>query len=331
MRIQLRELNDTTQVRDNSDGSYMASFVPQQVGEVKLSVFVNGEQIKGSPYSVMVRDYSSVNKPSKIVNNDGNMGEPWGIVFGKNGMWAVADYSKHCVYIFDGEDRLIRKFGCKGSGNCQSNHPTGVAFDSDNHLYVAEKWNHRVQKFSTDGKFWLQFGGYGSRNGKLKNPRGLIAHDGKIYIADSENKRISVFQTDGKFHLTIGSGQLGTPSDVTVNGNNQLLISNHAHHCVYAFTLDGEYVQKFGTTATERGQISNAYGVAVDLYGFTLVSDTFNHHVLIFDEDDNCINCFGSEGSAVGQFVSPFGIGISSNGTIHVCDHYNKRVQIFSY
>ena len=50
-----REVNDTTQVRDNKDGSYMASFVPQQVGEVKLLVFFYGEQIKGSPYSVMVR------------------------------------------------------------------------------------------------------------------------------------------------------------------------------------------------------------------------------------------------------------------------------------
>ena len=97
--VHLGGFNDTTQVRDNNDGSYMASFVPQQVGEVKLSVFVNGEQIKGSPYSVMVRDYTSVNKSSKIVNNDGNMGHPWGIAFGKNGMWAVADNSNHCVYI----------------------------------------------------------------------------------------------------------------------------------------------------------------------------------------------------------------------------------------
>ena len=67
--VQLEGVNDdTTQVRDNNDGSYMASFVPQQVGEVKLSVFVNGEQIKGSPYSVMVRDYTrtSINKPRKI-------------------------------------------------------------------------------------------------------------------------------------------------------------------------------------------------------------------------------------------------------------------------
>ena len=109
--VQLGGVNDTTQVRDNNDGSYVASFVPQQVGEVKLSVFVNGQQIKGSPYSVMVRDYTSVNKPSKIVNNDGNTGCSWGIAFGKNGMWAVADWFNHYVYIFDGEDQLVRKIG----------------------------------------------------------------------------------------------------------------------------------------------------------------------------------------------------------------------------
>ena len=98
MSVKLGGANDTTQVRDNNDGSYMASFVPQQVGEVELLVFVNGQQIKRSPYSVMVRDYTSVNKPSKILNNDGNMGEPWGIAFAKNGMWALAD-CHHCVYI----------------------------------------------------------------------------------------------------------------------------------------------------------------------------------------------------------------------------------------
>ena len=74
--VRLGGINDTTHVKDNNDGSYMASFVPQQLGEVMLSVFVIGEQIKGSPHNVMVRDYSSVNKPSEIVNNHGNMGNP---------------------------------------------------------------------------------------------------------------------------------------------------------------------------------------------------------------------------------------------------------------
>ena len=204
--VQLGGVNDTTQVRDNNDGSYMASFVPQQVGAVKLSVFIDGQQIKGSPHSVMVRDYTSVNKPTKVMNNYGNMGKPWGIAFAKNGMWAVTDCINNCVYIFDAEDRLVRKIGSKGSGNGQLNYPGGVTFDSDDHLYVADYHNHRVQKFTIDGKYLLQFGGKGSSDGQLGCPRGLASHDHKVYVADSSNSRISVFQTDGKFHHTIGSG-----------------------------------------------------------------------------------------------------------------------------
>ena len=328
--VQLGGVNGTTQVRDNNDGSYMASFVPQQVGEVELSVFVNGQQIKGSPYSVMVRDYTSVNKPSKIVNNDGNMGRPWDIAFGKNGMWAVTDWSNHCVYIFDGEDQLVRKIGSYGSGNGQFIDPVGVAFDSDDHLYVVEYGNHRVQQFTIDGKYLFQFGGEGSENGKLKSPRKLAVHNHKVYVADRNNKRISVFQTDGKFHHTIGSGQLSKPYDVTVNGNNQLLVADYAHHYIYTFTLDGDYVGKFGTHGTGRGQLYSPYGVAVDLYGFILVGD-YKHRVSIFDKNGNFVHCFGSQGSAVGQFQYPYGIAVSANGNVYVSDCNNKRIQVFSY
>ena len=328
---QLGGVDDTTQVRDNNDGSYMASFVPQQVGEVKLSMFVNGKQIKGSPYSVMVRDYTSVNKPSKIVNNDSNMGRPWGIAFGKNGMWAVADCTNSCVYIFNGEDQLVRKFGSCGSGNGQFICLAGVAFDNDDHLYIADCGNHRAQKFTIDGKYLLQFGGEGSENGKLKYPRGLAVHNHKVYVTDCDNQRISVFQTDGKFHHTIGSGQLDTPYDVTVNGNNQLLVADYGHHCIYTFSLDGDYVGRFGTRGTGRGQLDRPRGVAVDLYGFILVADTYNHRVSIFDQNNYFVHCFGSQGSAIGQFQFPFGIAASANGSFYVSDNDNKRIQVFSY
>ena len=329
--VQLRGVNDSVQVRDNDDGTYMASFIPQQVGEVKLSVFANGEQIKGNPYSVMVKDYTSVNKPSKIVNNDGNMGEPWGIAFGKNGMWAVVDNSKHCVYIFDGENQLVRKFGSLGSGNGQFSYAAGVAFDNDNQLYVADYAYHRVQKFTIDGKYLLRFGSDGSQNGKLNRPKGLTVHNGKAYISDSSNSRISVFQTDGKFLHTFGSGQLSMPYDVAVNGNNQLLVVDWTHNCIYTFTLDGDYVGKFGTSGTDLGQLTNPCGVSVDLYGFILVADTYNHRVSIFDKDGNYINCFGSKGSAIGKLRYPYGIAVSANGNIYVSDIDNKRIQVFSY
>ena len=330
--VQLGEVNDTTQVRDINDGSYTASFVPQQLqaGEVKLSVLINGQQIKGSPYSVMVTGYTSVNKPSKIVNNDGNMGNPWGIGFGKNSMWAVADSTNNCVYVFDGEDQLVRKFGSCGSGNGQFSSPAGVAFDSDDHLYVADNGNHRVQKFTIDGQYVLQFQGEGSENGKLNNPGGLTVHNHKVYVTDCDNKCISVFQTDGKFHHTIGSGQLCGPHDVTVTGNNQLLVADCAHHCIYTFTLDGDYVGKFGTYGAGRGELSSPYGVAVDMYGFILVTDA-NNHVSIFDKSGNFTYCFGSQGSAIGQFWYPHGIAVNANGNVHVSDKDNRRIQVFFY
>ena len=68
------------EVKDNKDGSYSASFVTEQVGEVKVSVIIEGEHIKGSPYNVMVcRDYKSIDKPIKIINDGGNMSYPWAI------------------------------------------------------------------------------------------------------------------------------------------------------------------------------------------------------------------------------------------------------------
>ena len=318
--VQLGGVNDTTQVRDNNDGSYMASFVPQQAGQVKLSVFVNEQQIKGSPYYVMVRDYTSVNECT-IMNNNNNMGQPWGIGFGKNGIWVVADYSKHCVYIFDGQDQLLRKFGSPGSGNGQFRAPKGVTFDNNDHLYVVDCGNHRVQKFTVNGKYLLQFGGEGSKDGKLWYPRGLVVHNHKVYVADCDNKRISVFQTDGKFHHAIGSGQLGTPCDVTVNGNNQLLVADRDHHCIYTFTLDGDYVGMIGTYGTDMGQLNKPLGVAVDEYGFILVADTY---VLVFDQDDNFVHHFG-------EFKRPIGVAISADGKIYVSDNEFKRIKKFQF
>ena len=323
----------STRVVDNKNGSYMASFVSRQIGEVKLSVSINGQQIKGSPYSLVVQhytDYTRVGKPSKIVNNDGNMGQPWGIACGNNGMWAVADISKHCVYIFDGQNQLIGKVGSYGRGIGQLDRPKGITFDSNNHLYVADYGNNRIQKFDVSGKYLHQFGSKGSGNGQLNSPVGITTHNDKVIITEDSNKRISVFHTNGQFSQIIGKGQLGKPNDVTVNINNQLLVADCNHHCIYTFTLDGNYVSKFATQGSGRGQLAYPHGVTTDLNGFILVADHDNYRVSIFNKDGNFIHCFGSKGFDDGKFKFPCGIAISPNGNIYVSDKDNKRVQIFS-
>ena len=319
------------EVRDNNDGSYMAFFVAEQVGEAKLSVSINGEQIKGSPYSIVVgRNYQVINKPSKIIDNNGSMGQPCGVAFGRNGLWAVADNSKQCVYIFDDKDQLVRKFGSNGSNNGQFSNPHGVAFDSHNHLYVVDCGNHRVQKFDINGNYLLQFGSKGASDGQLNYPFGVTVHNNKVYIADHSNKRISVFQTNGKFCISFGSDQLGAPTDVAVNANNHLLVANYSNSCIYIYTLDGYYVGKFGTPGFGRGQLNYPHGLTTDLNGFIIVADSGNHCVSIFDNNGSCIHCFDSNESPNGQFNSPHGIAVSPNGNIYISDSGKKRIQIFS-
>ena len=318
-------------VKDNQDGTYSASVVPKQAGEVKLSVIINGRHIQGSPYSVSVcRNYLALNVPSKIINNDRRLGEPWGIAFGKDGMWAVADRSNHCVYIFDSQDQVVKSFGAPGNGNGQFHWPTGVAFDDDNHLYVVDKDNHRVQKFNTRGEYMFRFGKYGSKNGQLQYPVGITVHNKRVYVSDQFNHHISVFQCDGNFSQTIGqSGEFNRPYDVAVT-NNQLLVANYDGHCISIFTLDGNYISKFGKHGTGRGDLSSPTSLTTDMYGSIIVTEYGNNRVSVFNKDGVFIHYCGSKGSAEGQFSSPYGIALNPNGSIYISDRNNKRIQIFS-
>ena len=317
------------EVRDINDGSYMASFVAERVGKAKLSVSINGEQIKGSPYNIVVsKDYQAIDKPSKIVNDNGSMSSPEGVAFSKDGMWwAVADWDNHCVYIFDDKNQLVRKFGSNGINNGQFENPQAVAFDSCNHLYVADCNNHRVQKFDINGNYLLQFGSKGDNDGQLSCPYGIAVYHNEVYVADVGNERISVF--GDQFCFTFGVDHLSYPCDVAISSNNQLLVADRDNNCICAFTLDGHYVGKFGTQGSDWGQLNSPFSLATDLNGFIIVADSCNHRVQIFDKDGNCIHCFGSKGIAAGQFDHPYGIAVSPNGSIYVSDCDNQRIQIF--
>ena len=308
----------------------MASFVANQIGEVKLSVTIKGQQIKGSPFSIKVHgEYTAIDKPSKVVNEGGRMGAPCGIAFGRDGMYAVGDCSHHCVWIVDRQDQLVKKFGINGAGNGQFLYPCGVAFDDNYHLYVTDHSNHRVQKFDINGTYLLKFGTRGTGNGQLGGPLGITIYSGKVYVAENGGDRISVFHCDGQFSHIIGSGHMINPWYVAIS-NDQLLVADWGHNCISIFTLDGNYVGKYIIQGTGREQLNYPRGIATDIYGFIFVSENLKNRVSIFNKEGVFIHSFGSTGSDHGQFSGPRGIAISPTGDIYVCEENNKRVQIFS-
>jgi len=232
-------------VTDNGNGCYMACFKAQQVGEVQLFVFVNGRQITGSPYNIMVQAAPNVHSKT-IPKGDVGISQLWSIAYSEKDLWAVADRTKNCVHVYDGQDQLIERFGSQGEGDGQFQYPCGVAFDSNNALYVTDSHNHRVQKFDLFGNYLLQFGSKGAGKGHLNYPVGITTCYDKVYIADRQNGRLSVFTTNGQFCYTIGEGKLSRYFDVTII-NSQLQVADWSHHCIYAFTLDGDYCDKLTT------------------------------------------------------------------------------------
>ena len=327
--VQLGGVSNTTEVKDNKDGSYTASFVPPQVGEVELTISINGEQIQGSPYRVtVINDCKSLSKPSKIINCSGR---PLAIAVSNNGILAVAD-TRNCVSVYDGENQTVMKHGGDNVSSIQFNYPKGIGFDDDNYLYVVEQCNHRVWKLTIDGKYSMKFGDKGSGDGKLMWPTRLAVYNGKVYVADGGNKRISVFCTNGKFQRIVGSGQLANPYEVAVSGNNRLLVAdhaNHADHCICIFTLDGDYVGKFGAYGPGEGQLKHPYGLAVGLHGYIFIADTYNHRVSIFNKHFKFLYSFGSKGSDIGEFQRPYAIDITASGKVYIGDYMSKMIQIY--
>ena len=314
------------EVKDNKDGSYLVSLVPELAGKAKLFVSINGLQTRENPFTFMVhKSYLAVNKPSSIVDRNGRMGQPWGIAFSQDGLWAVTDWFKHRIYLFNNQDELILKFGSHGTNNGQLNFPYGIAFDTYNRLYVADGGNHRVQKFDATGKFILQFGSRGSGEGQLNSPCSVVVHDDKVYVADCYNHRISVFQkNDGEFSYFIGEGHLDAPYDLSINSNDLIIVVDHDQHCVCTFTLEGEFISKFGSKGKGFGQLKEPCSLTTDMYDTILVADTGNNRITVFDKDGKSVGSFASE------FNSPRGITLDRNGAIYVSDSASKRVQIFS-
>lgn len=311
------------QLNDNHDGTYTNAFVVKKVGKFTVSVTIKGHHVKGSPHEITVgKDYTTFSQVNKIIK----MGHPWGIAFGRLGTWAMTDCTNSCVCVFYSDHRLLREF--RGNGNAKLHNPCGVAFDDDNHLYVVDCCNYSVKKFDTYGNCLLHFS---SDTQHFDNPLGIAVHNNKVYI--TSKGCVMVFDTDGQFCLTIGSGVLSTtPYDVTVSFNRHLLVADSGHNCVFTFTLDGKYINKFGEQEgedTSFGQLKNPHGIAVDSNGFILVVD-YNHRVSIFGKDGSYKGSFGSVGSGNSQLKYPHGVAISPDGRVFVSDYSNRRILIFS-
>ena len=174
---------------------------------------------------------------------------------------------------------------------------------------------------------------YGGK--KFNGPRGVAAGpNDEVVIVDRNNKEGIIFDKDLKLIRTFGKGsgdsKLNGPIGVAV-GHNVIVVSEYYDHVVKKFSLQGDYLSKFGSRGSGDGQFNNPQGLCFNSKRLLYVVDNSNYRVQVFGENNMFLLVFGSEGHNPGQFQNPCYIAVDSSDQVYVNDYSdNGGISVFS-
>ena len=157
---------------------------------------------------------------------------------------------------------------------------------------------------------------------KFSNPCVTSGPNDEVVIADYGNKEVIIFDKDLKLIKTIGQGsgdsKLNHPVGVVV-GQHVIAVSEFRDHVVKKYSLQGDYLSKFGSCGSEDGQFNRPQGLCFNSKGLLYVVDNRNYRVQVFGENAFLFK-FGSNGHNPGQFQNPRYIAVDSSDRVYVTD-----------
>lgn len=130
-----------------------------------------------------------------------------------------------------------------------------------------------------------------------------------------------------------GAGRFAMPHSLTVDGQDNVWVTDVALHQVFKFTRNGALLLTLG----ERGvpgddsvHFNRPTDVAVAPDGSFYVSDGYrNSRVVRFSKEGRYLFAWGRKGSLPGEFNVPHGIARDAAGRVYVADRSNARIQVF--
>jgi len=173
---------------------------------------------------------------------------------------------------------------------------------------------------------------YGGK--KFSRPRVAIGPNDEVIIADSCNEEVIVFDKNLKLIRTFGQGsgdsKLNRPVGVAV-GHNVIAVSEFNDHVVKKFSLQGDYLSKFGSHGSEDGQFNKPMGLCFNSKGLLYVVDNGNCRIQVFRENMFLFK-FDSKAHNPGQFQGPYYIAVDSSDQVYVTDYSDggDGINVFS-
>jgi DNA-binding beta-propeller fold protein YncE len=261
------------------------------------------------------------------------LAKPYGIAFDSKGRIFVADPPQGGVFVFDLENKKVEYRGVQ-----QLRAPMGLAMDDTDRLFVSDSEQHVIFCFKADGGLEGTFGA-----DKLFKPIGIaLDRDNRyLYVADAGSNRIAVFDADnfkllrsfgGKSDATMAPGTFDRPTNVAVDDDGNVYITDTFNDRVQVFDADGQFVRMWGKTGNTAGSFMRPKGIAVDSDKHVYVVDSEFNNVQMFDSEGHTLMFFGGRGDTPGAFTLASGIGFDERThRVVVSEQWLGRVQVFRY
>lgn len=239
------------------------------------------------------------------------------------------------IAVFDTDGNFIR-----GMGHGEFTRPHGIEIDADDNLYLVDDDGHYVQKRTNDGEIIFTIGTPGEPaewqgGGMFNRPTDIVIHpqSGDLFVSDGYgNSRVHRFDKDGKHILSWGEsgtkpGQFSLPHNITMLGNDQVVVCDRENFRLQVFTLDGEFVTQWHIHHPM--SITNGKNGDTSLYVGEMIPPAVQRgvrnlgaRVAVLSEAGEFLQHLGAPlpGQGPDQFTAPHGIATDSQGSMYAAE-----------
>jgi len=262
---------------------------------------------------------------------------PYGVAVDSKGRLYVADTKVGAIFIFNTENNDVELM--KHGVDARFGEIFGLAMDDNDRLFVSDGALHHVLVFNAKHKVEASIG-----DGDLKDPSGLALdlENRFLYVADTELDQVLVYDADnykllrkigttGKNHTLTEPGDFAKPTNLAVDKDGNLFVSDTWNDRIEVFDADGEFIRTFGKNGDGPGDFARPKGIAVDCDGHVWVADAMLNRIQVFTPEGVLLLAFGGFGVLPGQFQALTGMTIDKSNRVFTAEQLLGRVQMFRY
>jgi sugar lactone lactonase YvrE len=238
--------------------------------------------------------------------------KPYGLAV-HDGKVFVCDTVKYVIEVFDYKNRRSSIFAPKGEGKFQL--PINLTIDRDGTRYVADTGREQVLIYDAQGAYVSAIG----KRDEMR-PTDVAVSADRLYITDLTHHAVRVYnKSDRSFLFTIPAdpaatnapGRLFQPTNLTLDNQGHLLVSDTGGNMVQIYDADGKFIRTIGRQGVAPGLFARPKGIAVDRDGHVYVVDAATQVVQIFDLEGRLLMFFGQAGATLqGEVVLPAAVEV---------------------